>query len=210
MSIKTLISHEPYPQDYFKTGNYLDYLYRGERYASLANELIHWLQQILGCRPETILDYGCGVGFLVRELRLRGVEAFGYDISSWAVTYANEVLNVSSVSQDVTQLNRQWDGVIALDVFEHMALEEFMTLLRQMQTSYLIARMPVAKKDGGCFILECSERDLTHKLRLTKDSWQNYFLEANYYEVARPALMQYFDSEGVYCALLEYRGEYLR
>jgi cyclopropane fatty-acyl-phospholipid synthase-like methyltransferase len=206
MSIKTLISHERYPQDYFKTGNYLNYLCRGERYAALADELIHWLKQILGYRPETMLDYGCGVGFLVQELRLRGVEAFGYDISSWAVAYANEVLNVSFVSQDETQLNRKWDGVIALDVFEHMGLEELTALLMRIQTSYLIARMPIAKEDGGCFVLECSERDLTHKLRLTKDSWQNYFSEANYYEVARPALMQYFDSEGVYCALLEYRG----
>jgi SAM-dependent methyltransferase len=206
MSIETLISHEGYPQAYFKTGNYLDYLRRGEKYASLADELIHWLQQILGYRPERMLDYGCGVGFLVRELRLRGVEAFGYDISSWAVAYANEVLRVSSVSQDVTQLDRKWDVVIALDVFEHMDLEELTALLMRMQTSYLIARMPVVRKDGGCFVLECSERDLTHQLRLTKNSWQNYFSEANYYEVARPALIQYFDSEGVYCTLLEYRG----
>jgi SAM-dependent methyltransferase len=202
-----LILHEVYPQTYYNTGNYLDYLYRGKRYASLANELILWLQYVLGYQPRTVLDYGCGVGFLVRELRLLGVEALGYDISSWAVAYANETLNLSAVSGDISTLDRRWDAVIALDVFEHMELEEFTALLLQIQSSYLIARMPVTQKDKGRFILECSERDITHKLRFTKDSWQNYFSQADYFEVARPSLREYYDSEGVYCALLEYRGQ---
>src|SRR5436190_1523662 len=33
--------------------------------------------------PKTVLDAGCGIGFLVQALRERGVDAFGIDISEY-------------------------------------------------------------------------------------------------------------------------------
>src|SRR6476660_8383941 len=36
-------------------------------------------------RPRTVLDVGCAMGFLVEELRIRGVEAWGIDVSEYAI-----------------------------------------------------------------------------------------------------------------------------
>src|SRR5690242_6887663 len=36
-------------------------------------------------RPQSVLDAGCAMGFLVEGLRRRGVEAFGFDISEYAI-----------------------------------------------------------------------------------------------------------------------------
>src|ERR1700675_4264980 len=36
--------------------------------------------------PRTVLDAGCAMGFLVEALRDRGVDAFGIDISEYAIS----------------------------------------------------------------------------------------------------------------------------
>src|SRR5258708_39857862 len=40
--------------------------------------------------PSTALDAGCAMGMLVEALRDRGVEAYGFDISSYALDQARE------------------------------------------------------------------------------------------------------------------------
>ena len=41
---------------------------------------------VAGIRPRRVLDAGCAMGLLVEALRDRGVEAFGFDLSSYAIT----------------------------------------------------------------------------------------------------------------------------
>src|SRR4051794_39820567 len=40
--------------------------------------------------PESVLDAGCAMGFLVEALRERGVDAYGIDISSYAIANVHE------------------------------------------------------------------------------------------------------------------------
>src|SRR5512135_3336919 len=40
--------------------------------------------------PQTVLDAGCALGMLVEGLRSRGVEAFGLDISAFAIANVAE------------------------------------------------------------------------------------------------------------------------
>ena len=39
--------------------------------------------------PKTVLDVGCAYGYLVEALRCRGVEAYGIDISEYAIGVTN-------------------------------------------------------------------------------------------------------------------------
>src|SRR4051794_23312927 len=39
--------------------------------------------------PATVLDAGCAMGFLVEALRSKGIEAFGIDISEYAIQRAD-------------------------------------------------------------------------------------------------------------------------
>jgi 2-polyprenyl-3-methyl-5-hydroxy-6-metoxy-1,4-benzoquinol methylase len=54
-----------------------------------------------------VLDYGCGAGLLVADLRRRGVAAAGYD--AYDARY-----------QDRAPLSQQYDCVLAQDVIEHV------------------------------------------------------------------------------------------
>jgi SAM-dependent methyltransferase len=73
-------------------------------------------------KPKTILDAGCALGFLVEAFRNRGVEAFGVDISDYAIK--NIHLNtkpycwVDSVCEPFPQ---KYDLITCIEVQEHLA-----------------------------------------------------------------------------------------
>lgn len=198
----------PYGEAYYTSGNYENYLQRGPEYTALAGEMLLWLEsqgmRVWGPGGDSavVLDFGCGVGHLVAGLWKYGVRAFGYDPSRWAVSIAMFTITPPVVMCDFAQVEgRFFDLLVSFDVFEHMALGEVFDALSRLEARHLAIRIPVSKIDGRPYVLPCSERDPTHRLRLTKASWAAVFRAAGYEEVARPALKHWWDSEGVYCAL---------
>ncbi len=88
---------------------------------------------------EEVLDVGCGRGEVVAEAARLGCRALGVDYSADAVALAKrQVANRPWANRceflvgDVTRLdlNRRFDVVFALDVLEHLHLEELGRLLR--------------------------------------------------------------------------------
>jgi SAM-dependent methyltransferase len=71
--------------------------------------------------PKTAIDLGCGPGLLVEALRERGVEAWGVDLSDYAIEHAadgaREFCRVGSISDP---LDRTYDLVICIEVIEHV------------------------------------------------------------------------------------------
>ena len=111
-----------YNEDYFKKLNYTDYLYRRDRYLRLASELHELLDKLRLVHDNVkILDFGCAVGFLMEGFRELGYkEIYGWDISSWAVSKAQEKgLNILKKIEELS-----FDIIICLDVLEHMADQE--------------------------------------------------------------------------------------
>jgi 2-polyprenyl-3-methyl-5-hydroxy-6-metoxy-1,4-benzoquinol methylase len=84
--------------------------------------------------PKTVLDAGCGIGFLVQALRERGVEAFGIDISEYAIaSTAEEIRPFCEVASVTDELTRGYDLIVCMEVLEHLpadlgsrAVESFM------------------------------------------------------------------------------------
>ncbi len=72
-----------YDEAYFHGGSkgYGDYSYH-PRWMDVAR----WVKS--RWQPTSVLDVGCAKGFLVQELRMLGVEAYGVDISEYAVNAA--------------------------------------------------------------------------------------------------------------------------
>lgn len=88
--------------------------------------LVNWLlRRYLPGRPaETkILDYGCGSGYLVGQLKKAGYQAYGEDISLEAVEFGQKQgINNLSVSRG-SQIgfgDNFFDAVLALDAVEHI------------------------------------------------------------------------------------------
>lgn len=74
-----------------------------------------------GIRPRTALDAGCALGFLVETLRDRGVEAWGVDVSAYAIAEAYEPIRpYLAVASITAPFGRRFDLVTCIEVVEHM------------------------------------------------------------------------------------------
>ena len=71
--------------------------------------------------PNTVLDVGCAYGLLVETLRDRGVEAFGIDISEYAIGQSRpdlkEFLSVQSILKPI---QKRYDLIVSIEVVEHI------------------------------------------------------------------------------------------
>jgi SAM-dependent methyltransferase len=71
--------------------------------------------------PTTLLDAGCGRGFLVAALRDRGVQAFGFDSSPYAIEHVREDIKPFCWEGSITDsLPQRYDTILCLEVVEHL------------------------------------------------------------------------------------------
>jgi methionine biosynthesis protein MetW len=95
---------------------------------------------VLNLEPKSILDIGCGNGFLISELTKHGILCQGTDVSAEAVKLCNEK-GVKATQTDVDNSNlpfnsENFDVVICSEVIEHLfdpdhVLEEIRRVLAQ-------------------------------------------------------------------------------
>lgn len=69
-------------------------------------------------RPDTVLDVGAGIGFLVEHLRDRGVDAIGIDISQYASSQSDLVIQADLIEFDPGTM---FDLVTCIEVLEHLS-----------------------------------------------------------------------------------------
>lgn len=79
--------------------------------------------------PQTVLDAGCAMGLLVAALRDLGVEAYGVDLSEYAISGVREDIRpycaVGSLADPLpNSLPRRYDLVVSIEVLEHMPEED--------------------------------------------------------------------------------------
>jgi 2-polyprenyl-3-methyl-5-hydroxy-6-metoxy-1,4-benzoquinol methylase len=107
-----------------------------------------------------LLDFGCGVGFLVKSLQNLKYFTYGYDPSPWPVEHGSSVLGIEHLTTDYNKAIGPWEwyeAVTALDVFEHMKPDDVRHFLRNVKTRYLIVRIPVCLRDGEDFFCKFPE-----------------------------------------------------
>lgn len=75
--------------------------------------------------PQTVLDVGCAIGLLVETLRQRGVEAYGVDVSEYAIEQVHPaVREYCRVGGATEPFGRHYDLITCIEVLEHMAPEQ--------------------------------------------------------------------------------------
>lgn len=83
---------------------------------NIAEEIVKSIQ------PKTVLDDGCALGFLVEGLRKRGVEAYGIDISEYAIQNVHpDIVPYCSIGSVTAPLPQKYDLIVSIEVLEHMS-----------------------------------------------------------------------------------------
>jgi|GEM_PF-1329422 len=92
-----------------------------------------WLQLFAGIAeaivrkigPATVLDAGCAMGLLVEALRARGVEAFGIDVSEYAIARVRDDLKPFCRRVSVLEpLPQRYDLIVCIEVLEHLPAQD--------------------------------------------------------------------------------------
>ena len=91
---------------------------------------------VLGFRPGSVLDFGCGDGRLTHELSRQGIaEVAGVDISTRAIDLARALVRDSGVefhtSLDAVS-GRLFDVIVAVEVLEHIPDDDVRTVLHRL------------------------------------------------------------------------------
>lgn len=86
-------------------------------------------QQIAKLGVRTVLDVGCAMGHLVAGLRDLGIEAYGIDVSEYAIDQVREDIkqycNTQTVLEDLpNEFPNEFDLAITIEVFEHIQEKE--------------------------------------------------------------------------------------
>ena len=130
------------PKDPWQESGYGDIYADNEDFHHIA-ELAHELFQ-----PRRVLDVGCARGFQVGALRQRGMEAWGIDISEYAIRTApaelRHCLSVGSC-QEISFPDGHFDLVLVLETLEHVPPVDMVKAIRELRRvteKWLCASIP--------------------------------------------------------------------
>lgn len=162
-------------QDYFERGLetgkscYQNYRWIPELTIPLAMSIIDYLGIK---RKQTILDFGCGKGFLVKAFRLLFRDTRGIDISEYALSNVPEDAKAFCCFPEKLG-NIFFDFCVAKDVFEHIPLQELSKSLKLLRVQKLFAVIPLGEK--GKYYAEINNLDKSHLICEDEEWWEDYF-----------------------------------
>jgi len=154
---------------------YSNYRWLPSRYFSLAKALID-LAKIE--KSNTILDFGCAKGYLVRIFRELGFSCWGCDSSRYAIEHVDPLIKKYCfiISNDEMILpNEKYDFCISKDVLEHISKNDIGYVLKTLRThvNTLIAVIPLGER--GDYLIPEYHKDITHEIAEDADWWSEQF-----------------------------------
>ena len=187
---------EIFDEDYYKSGNYNNYLER--KFDKQADDIIREFNLKI---EDIILDYGCARGGLLNALKQKGFNNIvGTDVSFWAIENGKKQYNFELQHYNRNLLTKEWDIIICLDVLEHVNTEElekiFFLFGKTKINKGIIIRIPVIDKKTNDFVLEISKNDKTHIQKKTKEEWNKLF-EQEHFKSVIVNTSSIYESKGV-------------
>ena len=178
-----------FDEKYFEDGvrhrvsAYENYRWMPERTIREASSIIN------NIKFDTVLDYGCAKGFMVHALRLLGKEAYGADVSEYAVENCHpKVKEYLQVIETTEQLTGGWDLIIAKDVLEHIPKDLIPAVLSELRRRCKTLFVAVPLGDGKRYRIREYEMDVTHVVREPEEWWLTTIVDAGF-------KIKYFDYE---------------
>lgn len=173
---KMIKSSDLFGENYYMNGiesgvsNYVGYTWLPELTLLMAKSFM----QIFGIDKEsTVLDFGCARGYFVKALREHEVNAFGVDVSEWAIKNCDADV-IDYVFNNLEDCPSLFDYIFSKDVLEHIPMVELSKVLKKLFnicTEAIMFIVPLAKSEGGEYIYPADELDKTHIHRKTLQGW---------------------------------------
>lgn len=175
-----------YDEDYFLRGKetgkslYDNYRWMPELTVPMCQTIVDYCGIINGSK---ILDFGCARGYTVKAMRGLGYNAYGVDISEWAIRNCDDEVRpyLNWCENGPPLLDGEFDWIIAKDVLEHV---EYVALtidyLMRVAAQGLFVVVPLSRHDYGRYIIDEYEKDVTHKQRYPLSTWVKMFLRVGW------------------------------
>jgi len=185
---------EFFDKDYYENGIatgkscYENYRWMPE----LTYPLAHAICYNLGLHKGTkLLDYGCAHGYVVKAMRDFGIDAFGCDISSFAISKSPKEIDtyLKIIHKDLSSLieTAKWgkfDWIMAKDVFEHIPVTKLEKIIKDCSNFSDNIFVAVPLGENGKYRIEAYEDDPSHVIRENEIWWTN-ILEDNGFHVSK-------------------------
>jgi len=180
------MSKGKFDRDYYENGVasgkslYTNYRWLPEMTIKFAHKIIRTLGINDG---DTVLDFGCAKGYMVKALRILDVDSYGCDISEYAISNADSDVRDQCrlVNGDGSMpFNIKFKFVLCKDVLEHVEKKDLDLILEEMckKADNLFAIVPLGKE--GKYIIPAYHLDKTHVIVEDKDWWETKFEEHNW------------------------------
>jgi 2-polyprenyl-3-methyl-5-hydroxy-6-metoxy-1,4-benzoquinol methylase len=103
---------------------------------NFASEHANRVEKITGGdKTKRILEIGCAFGWTVDELRKRGYDAYGCDISEWVVNkYKRDYITRFDWAKDIMR-GYQYDLIYSFATFEHFACEDVRNVFNNVKNN---------------------------------------------------------------------------
>ena len=116
----------------------------------------HVAQRIVAdIQPKTVLDAGCAYGILVERLRDRGIEAYGVDISDYAIEHVSPAVRpFCRVGSILDPLPQRYDLIVSIEVVEHIPAVDVVHVIENLcgySDDILISTTPYDYKEPTHF-----------------------------------------------------------
>lgn len=120
----------PYDETYYRVGCGAPYE-RNEHWLTFFGKIADAIVREIN--PTSVLDAGCAMGFLVEALRERGVEAYGVDISEYAISQVADAVKPYCWVGSLTEpLPRRYDLVVTIETLEHLHAHDLPTAIANL------------------------------------------------------------------------------
>jgi SAM-dependent methyltransferase len=180
-----------YDKDYYENGLksrkslYENYRWLPDLTIPLAEEILINMKKSKTfslMKNPVVLDFGCAKGFLVKAFREIGVDAYGVDISDYAISQSDSAIKPYIRCLDLTSLPYpdSWppvDYIVAKDVLEHLSKEILELTLKELRSISPRILVVVPLGDGNNYYIEEYESDPSHKIREELDWWENILVK---------------------------------
>jgi len=129
-----------------------------------------------------VLDYGCGKGFLLKDLKdIVGCDIVGYDKSEYAIDHSPVKNNIiKAASEKLPFADKSFNLGISLSMLYAMEYEECITAIKEIErvsyNKFIMVHSFRNEREKNNLI----SYDATAKIILSTDQWKELFLEAGY------------------------------